>query len=103
MPLEFVPVEFAEFYVPAEPFGGLDLLGHFGSEHHELLGHAAAQDTGTARSVFFGNRDLQPQIRRQPRGANAAGARADDKQIIIEFGHVPISGAVRACCYGYTV
>ena len=60
----------------------------------QLLRHAAADHAGAAHPVLFGDHDFCAVACRDPRGAHAARAGADDEQIDVELSHGTAPGKV---------
>ena len=95
------PVEGDLLGRPAEADGILEILGILGRIDEELFRHAAADDAGAADTVFFGDRHLRAMLGGDARRPDAARARADDEEIVVEVGHrssvsTPFSPAMMA-------
>ena len=80
---QHVPVEFRPRHRPAEAAGILEILDIVAGIDEQLLGDAAADHAGAAEAVFLGDGDLGAVAGRQPAGAHAARAAADDEEIVV--------------------
>ncbi len=77
------PVEPGVVEGPAVALGDLERVADLGGHDHEFLGHTAPDDAGAADAVLFGHRDLLAAQGGQARGANPAGAGADDEEVVV--------------------
>ena len=77
------PVEGRVLGRPAEIARVLQVLGEMRAVDEHLLGHAAADDAGSADAVFLGHRHLRAMRRRHTAGAHAPRARADGEKVEI--------------------
>src|SRR5690606_1334092 len=84
---EALPVEATHREVPAVAGGVLDLLADVRSVDEEFLGDAAHVDAGAAEACFLGQGDARPVTGGHPRGADAAGATADDEEVELVIHH----------------
>jgi len=78
---------------PAVGRGDLEVFPPMRGVGEELLRNAADVDAGAAETVGFSDRDLRPVRRRDPAGANAAGAASDDEEVVIELQGFATSGS----------
>ncbi len=92
------PVEADGRHGPAEPGRILEFVAKAARVDVELLRHAAADHAGAADPEFLGDGDLRAVPRRDARRADAAGAGADDEQVVIVSAQrlPPVAGRVRA-------
>ena len=72
---------------PAEARGVLEFAVETRGIDQKLLRHAAADHAGAAEPVFLGDHHPRAVPRGDARGAHAARAAADDKQIDVVIGH----------------
>jgi hypothetical protein len=84
---ERLPVEGGVAVGPAIAARDFELAPEVGRIDHQLLGHAAADDAGAADAILLGHRHARAGHGRQPGGAHAAGARADDEEIVVVVSH----------------
>src|SRR5690606_2848380 len=66
-----------------------EMLGELRGVDEQLLGHASANDAGSAEAVLLGDRYPLAQGGGNPAGAHPTGAAAGNDEIIVEFGHGP--------------
>ena len=81
------PVETRARDAPAEARRILEILGEPARVDVKLLRHAPTDDAGAADTEFLGYGDLRAVAGRNARGADAAGTRADDEEIVVEVAH----------------
>ena len=77
------PVEGPIAHGPAEAGRVMEMLRELACVDHQLLRHAAADDAGAAEAILFSAGDARAVASRNPRGAHAAGAAADDEKIVV--------------------
>ena len=80
---QHVPVEFRARHRPAEAAGILEILDVMAGIDEQLLGDAAADHAGAAEAIFLGDGDLGAMAGGQTAGPHAAGAAADDEEIVV--------------------
>ena len=66
----------------------LEILVEMGRVGQQLLRDAAADDAGATQSALFRNGDLGAVAGRNPCRTHAARPTTDDKEIVIELGHL---------------
>src|SRR6185437_13910548 len=81
---------------PAEGAGVSEAVGEAAGVNEDLLWHAAADDAGSANAELLGDRDLGAVSSGDARRPRAAGARADDEQIVVE-GHRRLARVIPTC------
>src|SRR5690606_7567989 len=81
------PVEFAFADTPAITRRILEVLGKLRGIDEQLLGHAATDHACAAEAIFLGDRHALAHRRGKAARANPAGAAANDKKVVVEFGH----------------
>ena len=72
---------------PAKALRSLESMAKFRGIDHELFGHAAANDAGTADPVLFGDRHPSAGHGRQSRRPHAARPGTDHKQVVVMLAH----------------
>ena len=82
-----LPIEALFARRPPIGAGVFNRVAEFARVDEQLFRYAAAYHAGAAEAVFLGNRRAHAEAGSQPRGAHAARAPADDKQIVVEFHH----------------
>src|SRR5258707_15625819 len=70
-------------YRPAISGSILELVGELRAVDQQLLGHAAPDHAGPADAKILANTDARAVARRDARGANAARAGANHKQVVV--------------------
>ena len=79
------PGKFRDLAVPAELAGIFQGVIEFRGVDVQLLGYAAHVDTGAAHVAVFRHGDSGAESRGHARGAYAAGAGPDNKQVVVHF------------------
>ncbi|ABA48398.1 hypothetical protein BURPS1710b_0499 [Burkholderia pseudomallei 1710b] len=79
------PRKQADVEGPAIARGVLDIVAVMRRVDEQLFRDAAAQHAGAADALFLGDADARAVGRRDAAQAHAARARADDKEIVVEF------------------
>src|SRR5690606_1166849 len=86
------PVELRPLEGPAVALGDLQGVADLGGHDHELLRHAAADDAGAADAEPLGDGHALAAEGGQSGRADAAGAGADDEEVVVVVGHSGGSG-----------
>ena len=87
------PIETPRPDAPAEPFGVGKIVGEAARVDQQLLGHAAANDAGSADAEFLRDDDLRAMLGRDSRRPNPARTGADDEQVDVERHRANLSSA----------
>ena len=81
--------------MPAETGGVLEFVRKPRGVDQKLFRHAAADHAGAADAEFLRHHHARAVTRRDARGAHAARARSNDKEIDVVIRHQPLSPALR--------
>lgn len=80
---QLFPVEATFADAPAETFGILEIFRELRGINEQLLRHAAANDAGTAITVFFSYSHALAERGRHAAAAHAAGTTTDNEEIVV--------------------
>src|SRR5690606_21349256 len=84
------PVEVRLADVPAVTGRVLEMLGKLRGIDEQFLRHAAADDAGAAEAMLLGDRHAQALRCSKAAGTDAAGAAADDEEVVVEICHASL-------------
>ena len=82
---ELRPFETRLAHAPSKTLGVAKSVRETAGVDEQFLGHAAADDAGSADPGFLGDHCSRAMAGRDPGGAHAPGSRADDEQIHVEI------------------